>query len=627
MNGRFLVVLLSVICVSMTLGAGTFAADDDGSTPLSPCLLAASDDGKVYVAETTACQVAIFDIQSGKVLDTLSFPAPPTGIALSPDETTLYVTTGTPEGILYFVSVEEQTILDSVNVGYGACSPVVRPDGERVYVCNRYENDISVVDVNKRRELVRIAVGREPRAAEITLDGNLLFVASHLPSQPANQATVRSSIHVIHTGGLQKVREILLPNGSTCLEDICVSNDGEYLFVTHVLARFHMPTTQLERGWMNTNAVSILSAEGLNRVNTVLLDDVDRGAANPWGITCTEDDRFLCVAHSGTHELSVIDLPALLDKLAKLPRYRTTARSSDNGYSGGAATAADVPNDLSFLADVRRRIDLKGTGPRDIVAVGEKIYVANYFSDDLSIVDISNIERPRVERKPLSDSEPTLSVTRRGEQLFHDADICFQGWQSCASCHPDGRVDGLNWDLLNDGLGNPKNTKSLLYSHETPPAMSLGVRGDAKAAVRSGIRHILFQVRPEEDAHAIDLYLQNLNAIPSPLLKKKKLASSVKRGEKLFHSTKVGCAECHSGEYYTDMKTYDVGTKSKLDWSGEFDTPTLIEIWRTAPYLHDGRSTTLRDVLTIHNPSDKHGVTSHLSEKEIADLEAFLLSL
>src|SRR5204862_1447522 len=99
----------------------------------------------------------------------------------------------------------------------------------------------------------------------------------------------------------------------------------------------------------------------------------------------------------------------------------------------------------------------------------------------------------------LSDLEET--TVRKGEKLFNDGLLSFQGWLSCASCHgPDGRVDGLNWDLLNDGIGNPKNTKSLLLAHRTPPAMSQGVREDAEEAVRAGIRHILFAERPDRDA-------------------------------------------------------------------------------------------------------------------------------
>ena len=63
-------------------------------------------------------------------------------------------------------------------------------------------------------------------------------------------------------------------------------------------------------------------------------------------------------------------------------------------------------------------------------------------------------------------AEPSLA--RRGEQYFNDATLCYQQWQSCATCHPDGRADALYWDLLNDGVGNTKNTKSLLMAALTP---------------------------------------------------------------------------------------------------------------------------------------------------------------
>jgi cytochrome c peroxidase len=70
----------------------------------------------------------------------------------------------------------------------------------------------------------------------------------------------------------------------------------------------------------------------------------------------------------------------------------------------------------------------------------------------------------------------------------------------------------------------------------------------------------------------------------------------------------------------TSLKSYDVG-------AGALDTPTLVEIWRTAPYLHDGSAATLREVLTTANPNDRHGKTSHLSSAQIDDLAAYLESL
>ena len=154
---------------------------------------------------------------------------------------------------------------------------------------------------------------------------------------------------------------------------------------------------------------------------------------------------------------------------------------------------------------------------------------------------------------------------RLGERWFHDATISHQSWQSCASCHPDGRADGLNWDLLNDGTGNPKNTKSLVWSHRTPPAMSHGVRGTAEKAVRSGLRNILFALRPETEAVAIDEYLKALRPVPSPYRVGGEFSEAARRGQRIFEDAKVGCTQCHPAPLFTDQKSYAVGTANGQD--------------------------------------------------------------
>jgi cytochrome c peroxidase len=275
--------------------------------------------------------------------------------------------------------------------------------------------------------------------------------------------------------------------------------------------------------------------------------------------------------------------------------------------------------------------------------MGSKVYVAEYFTDSITLVDLSKWPRPETFALSLGSTPPVESLSsslslraegkaerqmgkqRRGEMLFNDASVCFQKWQSCASCHPGrGRSDGLNWDLLNDGIGNPRNTKSLLLAHRTPPAMITGVRGDAETAVRTGIKHILFSVRPEEDAEAIDEYLKSLAPLPSPYLVNGGLSKSAERGQKVFE--RAGCARCHKGPLYTDLQKYNVGTGQDSDKDSEFDTPGLVEIWRTAPYLYDGRAATIEEVLTKYNPDDRHGVTSNLTGGEIGDLVEFVLS-
>jgi len=595
------------------------------TSPLSPAALAASPDGKLlYVACATAGRVAVFDASARKIARTFSLPGPPTGLALSPDGARLYVSVADPWGRIVGLETSTGTVCATWPAGHSATSPVLSPDGATLYVCNRFEDTVSALDTTSGRERYRAPVGREPIAADVTPDGKVLVVAHHLPPGPSDADEVGATVRLLEAATGKTAAEIPLPSGSTGVLGVKISPDGRHAAVTHLLARFHLPTTQLDRGWMNTNALTLIDVPSRNRINTVLLDNVDRGAANPWGVAWSPDGRILAVTHAGTHEVSLIDAAALLDKLARLPAAPAAATAT---YAdAGASTAADVPNDLSFLVGVRRRLPCGGRGPRALTFAGGRLWTAHYFSDSLGVLDPAG--REPAAAFPLGPA-PAPSPVRRGEELFNDATICFQGWQSCASCHSfDGRLDGLNWDLLNDGIGNPKNTRSLLLSYQTPPAMSLGVRDTAETATRSGIRFILFSVRPEEEARALDEYLKSLRPIPSPHRPGGKPSEAARRGEKIFHDPAVGCAECHPPPLYTDLKPHDVGTKGRFDRDASaFDTPTLIELWRTAPYLHDGSVRTLRELFTTRNPEDRHGRTRNLRTEQIEDLVAFLLSL
>ncbi|MCF0234027.1 MAG: hypothetical protein HUK22_03505, partial [Thermoguttaceae bacterium] len=199
--------------------------------------------------------------------------------------------------------------------------------------------------------------------------------------------------------------------------------------------------------------------------------------------------------------------------------------------------------------------------------------------------------------------KPVWTNRRLGEALFHDATYCFEHWQSCVTCHPDARADGFNWDLLNDGTGNLKNTKSMLLAHETPPSMITGVRKDAETAVRAGFEHILFIKSNERDACAVDEYLSSLKPTPSPYLVNGELSESAKRGKLLFESDRTGCSICHPAPLYTDLRLHKVGSQGIDDYHTAFDTPTLIEVWRTAPYMNTGEYLTIPDLLF----EGKHG--------------------
>ncbi len=583
---------------------------------LSPTVAVADKEGKnIYIAASTAARLVVFDVLAQVVSARIALKADPTGIAISPDRTTLYVTTDGPAGTVVVMERASGKTRRTVRTGHTPMAPVVSPDGNTLYVCNRFDTNVAVIDLAEAKVVARIPLVREPVAAALTPDGKMLVVANHLPAGPGDGDYIGAEVSIIDTTARSVVERIALPNGSSALRGVCLSPDGQYAYITHILARYTVPTTQLERGWMNTNALSVVDVAKGELVNTVLLDDVDLGAANPWGVVCSPDAKWVAVTHAGTHEVSLIDRQALHEKLAKVAGGEKVTEVS--------RTPEDVPNDLSFLVGLRRRLKLAGNGPRGIVAAGGKIYATEYFTNSLGVID----PNPDVRHRPKSialGAETQMTEVRKGEMHFNDAIQCFQHWQSCASCHPDARTDGLNWDLLNDGMGNPRQTKSMLYSHRTPPVMITAIRGDAETAVRAGIRFIQFAVPDKGVPESIDEYLKSLRPVPSPYLRKGKLTKKAKRGRKVFK--KVGCMDCHRGDYFTDLKTHDVGTGVGREEGAAYDTPTLVEIWRTAPYLYDGRAATMREVLGKYNPADKHGKTSELNEEQIAQILEYILS-
>ena len=626
---RFSAVAKRVLGVVLAASLMVATSASAQSAWLSPTALAASPDGAtLYVACATGNRVIALDIASRKVMRSMEMPASPTGLCLSADGARLFVTCAAPKSRVCVVETAHGKITGEFPAGHTATAPVLSPDGQRLFVCNRFNNDVSIFDLTAKKEVCRIPVKREPVAAAITPDGRRLLVANHLPAGCADAEYVAAVVTVIDTERGRVADTLWLPNGSGSMKDLRISPDGKYAVVTHLIGRFWRPATQIERGAMNANAMTILTLDRMAVLNTVLFDDWDRGAANPWGAAWSADSRTLVVTHAGTHEVSVIDFPALLVRLVDMP---PTPLRVNAPYSIGAAARAptDASGDLSFLGGLRdrRRLPPDDLGPRAVVVIGRHGYVANYFSDTLNVMDLDRLQ-PKMETIPLGP-KPRMTTARLGELYFHDARLCFQGWQTCASCHPgDARVDGLNWDLPNDGLGNPKNTKSLLLAHKTPPVMSLGERDTAEAAVRVGIQHILFTVQPEKVAGAMDEYLKSRKPLPSPHLVNGKLSPAAQRGETLFHSAKVGCAQCHPSSLFTDLHTHDVGTRNPHDRAKDlFDTPSLVELWRTAPYLHDGSAATLSDLLVFINKDDRHGKTSHLTADEILDLCEYLLSL
>lgn len=563
-------------------------------TPLYPTDLVLDKQGNLIVTEKGRKRVAVYSPDGRKLLKTYDMPEVPTGVTV--DETKIYVTTFETKGRLYVLDLNSTRIECSIETGAGACSPVIRKEVSRLYVCNQFQNTVSEIDVATNKVIRTVEVLREPKSAVVSRDGKYLFVNNFLPSQRADLDYVAACVSVIELDRFIKIKDIQLANGSNALHDICLTPDGKYVYVSHNLGRYTVPTSQLQQGWMNTSAFSVIDAEQQKYLGEVIVDEPERGAAGIWNIAC--DEEYIFVSHSGTHEVSVIRHKEMLDKFLAYP------------------DKSALEYDLTFLYGLRERVRLQGNGPRVMCLSGNHLIVPTYFADVLNVMDIHTHALTVVDMNP----GRVESDVDKGERCFNDASHCFQNWQSCNGCHPgDGRTDGMNWDLVNDGVGNPKNCKSLLMSHVTPPSMISGVRESAEWAVRAGFKFIQFFEVSEEDARCVDAYLKSLQPVPSPYLIDGQLSEKAQVGKKVFD--KLKCGECHGGVYYTDLKMHRIG--EDIEFEKGWDTPTLREVWRTAPYLFDGRAATMQEVFEIH----RHGIDRKVSKKEIEALTEYVNSL
>lgn len=571
----------------------TFASADN--PPFFTTDVVLNTKGEMLLTQKGTKRVDLFSPDGKTLLRSFPIDETPTGILLDGDKA--YVTTFETSGRLQVLLLESGRIEASIPTGSGACHPMFGPDKKHIYVCNQFDNSVVEVDPVSRKVVRSVKVLREPKSAVFSKDGKYMYVTNFLPAQRADLDVVAACVSVIEMDGFTKVKDIQLANGSNALRGICITPDGKYIYVSHNLGRFTVPTSQLQQGWMNTSGFSVIDTEKQAFVGVVLVDEPDKGAAGIWSINC--NDKNIFISHSGTHEISIIDQQAML---AKFEAYKDKSR---------------LDYDLNFLYGLRERIHLQGNGPRVMVLSGDKLIIPTYFADVLNVVDINTHEVAATELNP----GRTESQENKGEKYFNDADHCFQGWQSCNGCHPgDARTDGMNWDLMNDGVGNSKNCKSMLYSHVTPSNMISGIRASAEVAVRAGFRFIQFFEPQEDMAECVDAYMKSLRPVPSPYLINGELSDKAKVGRKVFE--KQGCGECHSGPFYTDMKMHRIG--EDVEFEKGWDTPTLIEVWRTAPYLFDGRAATMEDVFKAH----KHGLEKKkISDKDIETLTEYVNSL
>jgi hypothetical protein len=254
-----------------------------------------------------------------------------------------------------------------------------------------------------------------------------------------------------------------------------------------------------------------------------------------------------------------------------------------------------LPNHLGYPTEFIVKHIPTGKNPRAILIMpdNKRAFVANSLDDTLGIIDLSKME---MTGSVDLGGPKAITKQRLGEQLFHNAFVTFHRQYSCNSCHPDGHVDGMTYDIEADGIGiQPVDNRTLRGILDTAPFKWEGT--NPSLSRQCGARLAVFFTRlapftPEQLA-AVDYYV---TTIPRPPNRFRPLGATLtpaqRRGKEIFDRTTANdgrtipllnrCATCHFPPYYTDRKRHDVGTKMSFDRTGNFDVPHLNNIYDLA---------------------------------------------
>jgi YVTN family beta-propeller protein len=584
----------------------------------------------LYVADKTANCVVVVDAAAGKPVREIVLPDELHGVSLSGDGKTLYVARRKAHTVAV-IDTAASRVSGQIGVGLWPVAVTLSENTKRLYTCNRGDDSVSVVDLAAGKEVKRISLVREPFSAAVTPDGSRLVVANFLPQGAGTDPSLSAVVSILDTVAMQPVAALRLPPGASNVSGVWVAPDGQWAYVVYALGRFSLPITQLERGWVHTYALSIIDLAATRLAATVLLDDLTGGAADPYAVVGSADGKTLWVSHAGIGEVSIIDIAKIHELLeGKVPPDLAQFKegSRENTWVRISKDRSLIPllaNDLTalYIAGAIRRMPSGGAGPRGLALApdGQRLFVANCFAGTVGVLD------PAGGKPPVTIAigpQPEANAARRGEIYFHDAHRCFQRWHSCASCHPDGRVDGLPWDFMRDGIGNGKDVINLAGIAHTSPHNRRATRPDPRECMRTGVIGSHLVVPAPADVDDLLAYAVSLQPEPNPRMSQ--LGEAVNRGRALFGG-KADCARCHPAPYFTDGRMHNVGTPSVLELDGKYDTPSLLEAYRTAPYYHDGRAPTIQEALTTFDGGGKHGHVKDLTPQEIDDLVAYVLSL
>lgn len=554
-------------------------------TGASPRSVAIGPDGRVWVVNMAAATISVIDPVSLQVVQTVALPR-----------------ASRPHGLVF------------------------APDGSAGYVALEATGQVLRLHPGTGGAQASVAVGANPRQLAMTADGTRLLVSRFITPPLPGEGTANVQTQ---SGGSPRGGEVVVVNTA-----------GLAIERTVVLRHSDKSDASTQgRGVPNYLGSAVISPDGRSAWVPSKQDNVQRGSLR--------DGQNLDFQNTVRAISSRIDLGSWVeDHPSRVDHDNASLASAGVFHPTGAYlfVALQTSRQIAVIDPARHvelmRIDA-GRAP-DGLAVssdGQRLYVNNFMDRTLGIYDLDRLVTYGELSLPLLAAVPSVTAdklspsVRVGKQLFYDARdtrLARDGYLSCATCHNDGGHDGRTWDMtgFNEGLRNTISLRGRAGMGHGPLhwsgsfdevqdfegqirslAAGSGLMSDAQfnAGTRSQpLGDKKAGLSPELDALAA--YVASLDQVdPSPYRQADgSLSPQGQAGRTVFTAQ---CSSCHAGRDFTDSapgRLHDIGTLKAS--SGQrlgapltgLDTPTLRDVWATAPYLHDGSAATVEAAVSAH---------------------------
>jgi YVTN family beta-propeller protein len=269
-----------------------------------------SDGSRVAVTDHTAGALVVIETATGQVESTIPLGGEATGVTFGADDLHVYVARFEHRQVVE-IDIAQGAVKRRFDVGPYPQGLAIAPDRGLLMVAAWGSDRVQAIDLKHGKVLADLPAVRQPTHVAVSPDGSVAIASNLLPAGRSTDKDFAAAVSVYDLKAMARRSDVALPVGSSAARGVAIDPNRKWAYVVHTLGRYHIPTTQIERGWVNTNALSIIDLANATCHATVLLDRPTRGAADPWGLAVSNDARWLYATIAGTHELGIIDLSKL----------------------------------------------------------------------------------------------------------------------------------------------------------------------------------------------------------------------------------------------------------------------------------------------------------------------------